>query len=904
MSYPTLVGGSTAARLRGLLALPVAAVLAAQNPTPPPPAEAESGAVRTLEAFEVTGSRVKRLDYETPSPVITYTAAAIDERGYSTLGEFVQSLSFNNALGNSEYTTGSFITSAATINPRGLGSNRVLTLINGRRTVPFGLTNSANGTPQSVFNFNSVPSAAIERVEFLKDGASAIYGSDAITGVYNIILKRNFTGSAIDFNVSNTLKHDSLNRRVSLFTGMATDRWDISASVSHQVRHANFIQDFGVTTTDYRHLGGRGASYLNTIQSPSYLFLTAAQATATGLGTAGGYYIIADGRPTSTPARSNFTYVGTGTAGIPNSSRYDPVKDTQLYPASESTSANFSLQRRLEGGMSAFAHFGYHRSRTYYEGTPPGYSTTIQGFTLPASNPYNPLGISLTNGTTPAFTFRAPGYRPKRQIANQAASGLLGLRGTAWRIWQWESGVSYGLNRTTRTTDLIRAADLQAALNGTTRDTAYNPFGPSDNPRLIPGLYTRSVGNDNDVDALAFDLSASAKLWQLPLRGAGELGVATGYEYREDSLDSNPDTTEYLGISGGVPFDGERHTHAVFLEISAPLQKWFELQLASRHEIYSDFGSTTKPKISGKLHLPANRFLHVLLRGSYSESFKAPDLGQLYQKQTGAITSGTVLDPLRPQDPARQMRAILGGNPDLKPEEGKVQYIGAVFEVPALRGLSFSADYFDIKIDNVISTLSINYLLSPEGLRQFPNAVVRDNSRENPGPVSFFYGISNNLGFQLYRGLDLGLRYLWRSPRLGSFRFSADVTNILKRGTDGGQGGGFSDATGRYFAPEWRSNLSLGWSRRTLSAAVTADIIGKYYNRGFTAVGWGENVYPVFTPSFTYRGWQRTTLTIGSNNVLDKRPPPNGYVILGFDDRAYSAGALGRTVFIRARREF
>jgi outer membrane receptor protein involved in Fe transport len=886
----------------GLLASVGLAAMTAQTPSSAP--DTPSATPRVLEAFEVTGSRVKRLDHETPSPVITYTAEAIDERGFSTLGEFVQSLAVNNSLGNSEFTTASFVTGAATINPRGLGSNRVLTLINGRRTVPYGLTNSANGTPQSVFNFNSVPSAAIERVEFLKDGASAIYGSDAITGVYNIILKRNFTGSAVDFNASNTLKHDSLSRRVSLYTGMTSDQWDISATVSHQIRHANFIQDFGVPTADFRYLGARGASFLNTIQVPSYLFLTAAQATASGLGTAGGYYVIPNGTPTSTPTKGSFTYVGTGTASIPTANRYDPVKDTQLYPASESTSANLSFDRRISASLSAFALFGFHRSRTYYENTPYGYSTTIQGFTLPATNPYNPLGLSLTNGTTPAFTFRSAGFRPKRQVANLATSGLLGVRGTVGRIWNWESGLSYGLNRTTRSTDYIRADTLQAALNGTTRATAFNPFGPSDNPNLVPGLFTSSTANDNDVDALSYDLSATAKLGQLPLRGAGELGLATGYEYRQESLSSNPDTTEYLGVSGGIPFDGQRHTHAVFVEVSLPLQKWFELQLAGRHERYSDFGHTTKPKVSAKLNLPTNRLVNVLLRGSYSESFKAPDLGQLHQKQTAAITSGTVLDPLRPQDPARQIRAILGGNPNLQPEEGKVQYVGAVFEVAAIKGLSFSVDYFDIKIDNVINTLGITYLLSPEGQRQFPNAVVRDNSRENPGPISFFYGISDNLGFQLYRGLDLGLRYNWRHARLGSFRFNADVTNTLKRGTDGGQGGGFSDATGRYFAPEWRTNLSAGWSRKTLSAAIAADIIGKYHNRGFTAVGWGENVYPIFTPSLTYRGFKRTTITVSSSNVLDKRPPPNGYVVLGFDDRAYGAGALGRTVGIRVRREF
>ena len=140
-----------------LAALALGTSALAQNPPSPAPA----GAPQQLEAYEVTGSRVKRLDYETVAPVVTFSAAAIEDKGYATFGEFMQSLPYNNSTGVSEFTTGAFITGAATINPRGLGSNRVLSLVNGRRAIPYALTNSASGTPQTVFNFNSIPSSAI-----------------------------------------------------------------------------------------------------------------------------------------------------------------------------------------------------------------------------------------------------------------------------------------------------------------------------------------------------------------------------------------------------------------------------------------------------------------------------------------------------------------------------------------------------------------------------------------------------------------------------------------------------------------------------------------------------------------------------------------------------------------------
>ena len=907
MNHSLLSAARAAACLSMIAFFGTGALRAQEAAKPEEKKAADPAGPAVLEKFEVTGSRVKRLDYETPQPVITYTAQNIEEKGYTTLGEFVQSLPYNSATANSEFTTASFITGAATVNPRGLGSNRVLTLINGRRSVPYALTNSASGTAQTVFNFNSVPVSAIDRIEFLKDGASALYGSDAITGVYNIILKKNYSGSSIDFTVSNTIKHDSLSKRISLFTGLSKNGWEITAGANYQSRHSNFLNDFGVTTTDFRYLGVKGANQNSTIFHPSYLNITAAQAVATGLGTTAGIYLIPDAKGTANPTRASFVNVGTAGAGIPNSNRFDFANVTQIYPSSENLGGYAGISRVLTPNVTAFSQFLYSRGNTHYELQPYGFTSSIAGFTIPANNPYNPTGVALTNTAAQTiWTFRGD-YLPKREVAAKTATALAGLRGTVHRIWNWETAVSYGQNETTRDSDLIKAADLQAALNGTTRATAYNPFGPSDNPDLEKNLYTRSRGLDGKIDSLSYDLSVNGSFYQLPFKGAGEVGLAAGYEYRRDHLRSNPEPNNYVGFTATTPFEGRRKINSAYVELSAPLQSWLEVQVAARHEQYSDFGNTTKPKYGAKIRLPSNRFVNVILRGSYSESFKAPDIGQLYQPQSVASTSASYLDPLRPQDAARQLRILLGGNPGLKPEEGKVQYSGAVFEVPAIKGLSFNVDFFDIQIRNVINILSATYLLSAEGRRNFPNAVVRDNSLSNPGPITSLLGISNNLGLQLYRGLDWGVKYTLRNTRFGNFTFSGEATEIIKRGSDSGQGAGFFDNSGLYFDVEWRYNYGISWRYKNFGAAVTADIIGKFFNdRQSTATfaGWGENVYPVINPSVSYRGFRRTTITVGASNVFNNRPPPNGFLTLGFDDRAYSAGALGVSVYLRVRKEF
>lgn len=932
---PPLKSAAKAAARFGLAAILGSGVLLAQSAAPAP-ATAPATATKTtttavtptttankeeiqkLEKFEITGSRIKRLDYETPAPVASYTVADIEAKGYTNIGDFIQSMPFNSGTANSIYQTASFLRGAATTNLRGLGAQRFLTLVNGRRAVPYALTNSGN---RSVFDFNSLPSAALESVELLKDGASAIYGADAITGVFNIKLKKNFSGLSVGMYYGNTLPSEAKDTgtlELSLVAGAGNQKTRMMTALSVKTGNSNFLSDYGTASTDYSYLGTNKGSNLNsTLNWPANLTLTRTQAASVGLpfpnvaSTVTSWsYVVNGGKPTPTPTLSAFVPAPANPANansvlIGNENRFNFAPVYAIYPAYDYLSSYTSFEHEFNDHLKAFGDVTYSKNSTYYAFTPGVINFPTEGLTLPATNPYNPFGIPLTSLTT------RTNFGPVRKFDTEAVATniLAGLRGTFLRGWDWESAVSYGVsNVTTVSRNAIRATVFQNALNGTTRQTAINPFGPSDNQTLVKSLFTVSTAT-NKADGLTWDASASGKIFELP---AGEVGLAVGIEGRKETLTTNPDTSAYLGSGGGLPLSGSRNVLSEYAEITAPVYKsaeWgsAEIQLAARHEDYSDFGTTTKPKYGAKIRLPANRFVNAILRGSYSESFQAPALGLLYASQTTAFSSTVLQDPVRPQDPPTQMRIVTGGNPGLLPETAKIKYAGIVLEdIFRIKNLSISADYFDMRINQVIVTPSANFILSEQGRAQFPNAIVRDNSLENPGPILRLESVPSNnpAAYQKYLGYDFGIRYALKNTRSGTYTFAADATNIQEAGSDSGLGGGYFNNTGLYYNPTWKANAGTGWRYKNIGANVNVDWTGKYFNDAYTATGWGENPYTLVSASVVYAGFWNSTITLGANNLLNNRPPPNGRETTGFDPNAYGPGALGRFLYIRVRKDF
>lgn len=855
-----------------------------------------------LEKFEVTGSRIKRLDTETPQPVITFSSEEIRMGGFTSLGDFVQSLPFNTGGTNSIVQTASFTRGAATVNPRGLGSNRFLVLINGRRSVGYALTNSNN---QSIFDFNSIPLAAIDEITYLKDGASAIYGSDAVSGVMDIRLKRNFSGLRSELQVGNTLGHDTFMKDASILVGAHSGKTSVVVMASYFGSNDNFIRDFDRSkSTDYSAHSPKGTNQNSSANWPANINLTAAQAAAAGFTTGGGLYALTGGKPTANPTKSQFALA----SPLTNANRYDFAQTYQLFPPVDYYGVYTNLKHEVSENFYVFSEIIYSNNKTNYSFTPSVIQSTQNAGTgptgllnIPASNPYNPLGIDITN-----FLYRT-NFGPARlfDTKSTAVTYLVGVGGDIDDNWTWEVGASLGQGSVTTTArNQIRAVDLQRALNGTTRQTALNPFGPSDNQSVVDNLFTIS-NSTYAAKSEMLDATISGDFFELP---GGPIGVAFGSEYRKDMIQQDPDTSAYVGSGGGTPYRGDRDIFSAYVEATFPITRQIEVQAAGRFEDYSDFGTTTKPKIAAKFKLPPTRFVDVILRGSFSQSFKAPDLGRLFTAATVAFTSTTRQDPKRPQDPATQMRIITSGNADLQPEEADIWYGGAVFDVKAVKGLSFAVDYFKFEIDDVISSPSDTTLLARED--QFPGAVVRDNTQGNPGPILYLRRVPFNVAKQWYEGVDFEAKYDLRDTRFGNFRFTLNTTRTLSIKSNSGirdASGNLPDDfenVGLYNNPKWNGTLGTAWSYKDFGAAARVNYIGAYFNDAYTVAGWGENAVTTVNAQFSYKGFWDTRMIIGVNNVLDKEPPFNGFETSSFDQSTYGAIGLGRFVYLRLEKDF
>ncbi len=753
----------------------------------------------------------------------------------------------------------SFTPGVSSFNLRGLGANNTLVLINGRRAAPFPSA-GFNGF-QTVFDLNSIPTAAIDSLELLKDGASAIYGSDAVAGVLNVNLKKNYTGLSTELSVGNTFGTDSLEKSAFIIMGAQAGKISLVTTADYKTRKSIYGIDLDYTNqSDGTPFGGVDQ---RSTTGPIGAVRGLTDRTRFPAGTA---FFSA---PTSNPT------LATAQAGIP---LYNFQQEAGLFPDIESMGVYTRGVYDFNPLVSGFIEASFRRSKVEIDAAASPYNTLSENGdsangtgVFPATNPFNPFGENVLDLR---YRFTDMGRRIQDSTADtvRLVAGLEGRIGNS--DWSWDAAILHSkstviqLSRNTTSDRLV-----QNALNGVTIEGQryfLNPFGPNPKPLMD---YLRITNPGNDLFQIrSADVHVSGPLFQLP---AGAVGAAFGTEVRTELFENvgtqlNRDG-QIVGGSTGSDTRGDRRLYSYYAELEVPVLKSLTAQLAVRHESYSDFGETTKPKIA-LLYKPIPEFL---IRGSYSEAFRAPDLAYLYTTQSVSFTSGTLADPLRPNDPRVQIRQNGGGNRNLQPEETEVHYGGIVVQPWArktgsmFRELSFGVDYFRYQQESLISSLTAAQILG--NLTAFGGLIDRNPpaAGETVGVISAVRTSFQNLSEGEYEGFDFNIRWILPRNEWGEFRgeLSATYAKNVEFTTATGV---LVDYDGNYSFPQMRSTATLAWKRKDWAASIFVTHIGSYLdNFGIAEI---SDQY-VVNPQIAYKGFFNSTITIGVRNVLDKNPP-------------------------------
>jgi iron complex outermembrane recepter protein len=685
-------------------ALPASQVLAQQQ--------------QQLERVEITGSRIRRVDAETAAPVQTITREDIERTGKTSIQEILRTVTADsNGTIPTSFTNG-FASGSAAVSLRGLGVNSTLVLVNGRRMSTYGLAD--DGTRNFV-DLNSLPLEAVDRIEILKDGASAIYGADAVGGVVNVILRRNYTGASIGGSYGQTGDGDGEDMRVYGsygFGNLDTDKYNVFFTLEGSKTKNILSTDRGfLGELDFRSRGyydttnGANRPYFSlgpTANSPHAVIRNPVGNVRTNL----------------IPCPTNLIDPDT------NLCRYNAREEQEIQPETDRLNLYGRGTMQFSPTLTGYAELGYFNTKTKSQGTfganndggvyvpgDPFNPLLVHGpMNLPASHPDNPFGVDRALFYVPAEL----GGRDQ-ETNNTVFRGLIGLSGSNYG-WDWDTGLLYV--KSTLENDnfgFIIYNEMQAALNnGTYRITRPSLTSPSPTDPAVLARVSPTLSSEPTSSVTSLDFKASRELMTL---AGGPLGLALGAEIRREEAEDpgvpGTETGSIVGL-GYSKFAMDRDIYAVYGEVVAPVTKWLEVNAALRWDDYSDFGSTVNPKIGFKAR-PNDMFA---IRGTYSEAFRAPGAAEVGGSSFGFTSYGILSQ----------------GNPDIQPEEAKSYTIGVVFEPWA--GTSFTLDYWKIDRENEIVQADPNTIIGNSPTTGVPLSRINGAL---PGTF-IYYDVDGNIG--------------------------------------------------------------------------------------------------------------------------------------------------------------
>jgi len=870
--------------------------------------EQTTGQATTLDAVQVTGSHIKRLQLSGVGPVTVLDAEAIERSGATSVDTLLQRLpasaGFAGSQSNAYWAENGYGTSQ--VNLRGLGINRTLVLLNGRRVV-----NGGTGANSSV-DLNMIPVALIERIEVLKDGASAIYGADAVAGVVNIITKKKYDGAEVAVRYGQTFENDGDDAAFDLVWGSHSERGSLMAGLSYS----------------------EGGTVNMASRAPCGLGEVDGRLQCVGSSTTiGGRALLADGR------RINFNQVpgGDGNFYEPYSAakhNYNGNPTLNAVNPIKRISASMLGDMQLSDDLSLFTELMYTNRQSDQLAAPGGLGV-YRPINIAANHPTNPTGQNLL---LQRRRLQEAGPREFFQETNTFRA-VVGLEGRLGMNWDWSAAINWGRNTgtdgSTKVANLDRVDNtLNPAICSNAPGAAipcgdYLGYGDISQKVLDYILFTTRDHGGNEQKS--FTANLSGQLFELP---AGWVGFASGIEVRKERGWRDPDPLTVLGIANTNqqdPIAGEYLAKEAFAEFAVPLLQGralaesLTLNLAVRYSDYDLFGED----INYKVGLDWQVVPSLKLRANYATAFRIPNIPELF----GGIAEGnlTTTDPCsgwasQPAgsqvrqncqaygvpagyvQPGNTILTTSGGNMNLEPEDARSLTLGAVWTPGFAPGLTLTADYFNIRIDNAIQRIDGSTKLAicyntPELAHPFCG---NENFTRNPitGEVDFLSSQPVNAADERVSGIDLGGLYEFELAGFDS-SFSLDVSYLDKydvRPFPGAEvihyAGKITGGRGSY--THWRAFTSLTMSRDEWSGTYSLQYIGKADDINAARGDIGDH-----SPSVSYHNVQLKyspvksfDVSFGIDNLFDKKPPfIQSYTDANTDTMTYDL--LGRRWYAR-----
>ena len=885
-----------------------------------------------IARVEVTGSSLKRVDAETALPVQLISKAEIARSGATSTEDLLTMISSLSSSGATSNATGAGSSTGglSSVSLRGLGSARTLVLVNGRRLAAF-----AGSSDGASVNVNAIPLAAIERVEILKDGASGVYGSDAVAGVVNFILSKRIEGVEVSGSLgSPTEAGGGQNKKASITGGINNDKLSVVLSGSYEKEKALFgrSRDYAASATKLPYYSGTATGSGN-IQGA---FVNGKKDT--GFSNGGSGY----GNPLASPDKCStirMAMLPDGAKGAPYC-YYDSGPDVGLTPDRElvNLTGNFSYQ--VNSSVELFGDLLLSQSKVTqtYQPSPARASFfegdgkfAEQGVTpallLDPSNPvYQSIavpylqshGFTSLIGKPLSITNRVFDFGP-RQNVDTAKQGrlVLGARGSV-ASQDYEVAVTHNESRLTSavTTGYFSQVEYARIINDPTNN--WNPW-------IAGGVQTGALADKLKAARFSGDfLHAKTASDTLDAKITGEflkLGditpqYAAGLQSRHEKLVTDPSAAyasgDISGLGGSVvPIDRSRVVNSVFGELNVPFTKTLEGNVTVRDDRYNDFGNTVNYKLSTRWH-PVKEWL---FRASYGTGFRAPTLVDLWTPQTIG-TSESFNDPKTNQS-GLQVNALVGGNPTLTPEKSKQYSIGTVWQ--PTNTASLGIDWFRINVRDIISTPSAQEIVSRfrRGDPAYANLVTLAGD-----DVESIVSLLSNNGNATVQGVDIFGNYRVDFSGLGRLDLALNSTYMSKFDQSSGDGtvsrkvGSMVERDGSPVIGaqnggvilRWKGQVAATWTTGPWAVTLIDNFrsgyeVGHDLNENRVFIGRES----IFDANVTYKGFPNVTLAVGAKNLFDKQPGTIGTAVTnqfqsGYDINQYDP--RGRFVYVTASYKF